>query len=84
MDDEQLCVYTVSVSLLHKAGAQENIGPMKDMVLNAFLRALRGNLAFTLSLSYFPTVEKILLSHQVYVRIAEEWFLLEQGGQVKP
>lgn len=74
MDDEQLCVYTVSVNLLHKAGVKEKIGPMQTIVLNGFLRALRGKLAFTLTLSlpYFLTMEKLLLSHQVYVRIAEE------------
>lgn len=45
------CVYTVSVSLLHKAGAKENIGPMKSIVLNGSWRALRGKLDFTLTLS---------------------------------
>uniref|UniRef100_A0A803VFN5 Uncharacterized protein n=1 Tax=Ficedula albicollis TaxID=59894 RepID=A0A803VFN5_FICAL len=35
----QPCVYT----LLHKAGAKENTGPMQSIVLNGFLRTLRGN-----------------------------------------
>lgn len=50
-DDEQLCIFTVSVNLLQKAGAKENIRPMQSIVLNGFLRALRGKLALTLTLS---------------------------------
>lgn len=56
-DDEQLCVYTVSVNLLHKAGAKENIGPMQTIVLNGFLRALRGKLALN------PNSLSLLLPH---------------------
>lgn len=61
-DDEQLCVYIVSVNLLHKVGAMENIGPMQGIILNGLLRALRRNLAFTLTLSLLlPHYEETLL-----------------------
>lgn len=50
-DDEQLRVYILSVNLLHKVEAKENIEPMQGVILNGLLRALRRNLAFTLTLS---------------------------------
>lgn len=61
-DDEQLHVYIVSVNLLHKVGAEENLGPMQGIILKGLLRALRGNLAFILILSLLlPHCEETLL-----------------------
>lgn len=49
MDDEQLCVYTVSVNLLHKVGVKEKYRAHADHSFKWFLKSTQRKACFHLN-----------------------------------